>query len=78
MEVLALSPSKAIFRARTYSPITLNLFRFAVDDFLMTETRRKPTTGTRCLTVFDKCHRILYMTSRTYTGGLDWWTYQAL
>ena len=38
----ALSASKAIFRARTYSRITYN----SDDEYLMNETRRKPTTGT--------------------------------
>ena len=27
-------------------------------DYLMNETRRKPTTGTQCPTLFDKCHVI--------------------
>ena len=31
------------------------------DDYLMNETRRKPTTRTRCSTLFDKWHGIFYM-----------------
>ena len=38
----AQSASKAIFRARTYSHITYSV---RDDDYLMNETRRKPTTG---------------------------------
>ena len=39
------------------------------DDCLMNETRRKPTTGTRCPTLFDTWHGIFYMPSRTDTVG---------
>ena len=35
----------------------------------MNETRRKPTTGTRCPTLFDKWHGIFYMPSCTDTVG---------
>ena len=35
----------------------------------MNETRRKPTARTRCPTLFDKWHWILYMSSRTDTAG---------
>ena len=38
----ALSASKAIFRARTYNCITFSVRWY---DYLMNETRRKPTTG---------------------------------
>ena len=39
------------------------------DDYCMNETGRKPTTGTRCPTVFYKWHGIFYMPSRTDTAG---------
>ena len=39
------------------------------DGYLINECRRKPTTGTRCPTFFDKWHRNFYMTSRTDTDG---------
>ena len=35
----------------------------------MNETRRKPTTGTRCPTLFYKWHGIFYMPSCTGTAG---------
>ena len=35
----------------------------------MNETRRKPTTGTRCPTLFHKWHGIFYMPSHTDTAG---------
>ena len=41
------------------------------DDYLMNETRRKPTTGTRSPTLFDTWHRIFYMLSRADTAGLN-------
>ena len=50
----ALLASKAIFRARTYSHIIIS-----DDDYLMNETRRKPTAMIRCPTLFDKGHGIL-------------------
>ena len=50
-------------RPRTYSH---NLFRPVM---MMNETRRKPTTGTRCPTLFVKWHRIFYMPSHTDTAG---------
>ena len=62
----ALSASKAIFKGRTYIH---NFFQSGDDDYLMIEPRRKPTTGTRCLTVFNKWHRFLYTPSRTDTAG---------
>ena len=34
------------------------------DDYLMNETRRKPTTGRQSPTLFDKWHGIFYMPSR--------------
>ena len=34
-----------------------------------TPYRRKPTTGTRCPTLFDKWHGIFYIPSRTDTAG---------
>ena len=63
----ALSASKAIFRARTYSRITYSVY--GDDEYLMNGTRRKPTTGTRWATLFDKWHGIWYMPSRTDTAG---------
>ena len=36
---------------------------------MMNETMRKPTTGTRCPTLFDMWHRIFYMPSHTDTAG---------
>ena len=40
------------------------------DDNLINETRRKPTTGTRCPTLFDKWHGIFYMPrAQTCTPG---------
>ena len=66
----ALSASKAIFKARTYSrrPITCLA---GDDDYLMNETSRTPTTGSWCPTLFDKWHCICYMPicSRTDTAG---------
>ena len=35
----------------------------------MNETRRKPTTGTRCPALFEKWHGIFYVLSRTDTAG---------
>ena len=35
----------------------------------MNETRRKPSTGTQCPTLFDKWHGTFYMPSRTDTAG---------
>ena len=43
------------------------------DDYLMNETRRKPTTATRCPTLFDKWHGIFYAQSHRHG-----WTYQGL
>ena len=39
------------------------------DDYLMNESSRKPTTGTRCPTLFDKWDGIFYMPSRADTAG---------
>ena len=36
--------------------------------FLMNETRRKPSTETRCPTLFDKWHGIVHMPSHTDTA----------
>ena len=36
---------------------------------LLNETRRKPITGTRCPTLFDKWHGIYYIPSHTDTAG---------
>ena len=54
----------------------------------MNETRRKPTARTRCPTLFDKWHWILYMSSRTDRLDIPrplftqphrhGWTYQGL
>ena len=44
-------------------------YGYGDDDYLMNETRRKPTTGTRCPTLFDKWHGIFYMPSCTDTVG---------
>ena len=46
----ALSASKAIFRARTQK----KLIESGDDDYLMNETRRKPTTGRQSPTLLDK------------------------
>ena len=35
----------------------------------MNETRRKPTTGTQCPTLFDKCRGMFSMPSHTDTAG---------
>ena len=35
----------------------------------MNETRKKPTIGTRCSTLFGRWHGIFYMSSRTDTAG---------
>ena len=52
----------------------------------MNETRRKPTTGTRCPTLFDKRHKIFYMPSLTDSAGhtkafdypvMDHWGHEA-
>ena len=42
----------------------------------MDETSRKPTTGTRCRTLFDKWHRILYIPRRPRHRHS--WSYQGL
>ena len=39
------------------------------DDYLMNETRRKPTTERQSPSLFNKWHRIVYMPSRTDTAG---------
>ena len=39
------------------------------DDYLMNETRRKPTTGRQSPSLFDKWHRIFYMPSRIDEAG---------
>ena len=39
------------------------------DDYLMNETRRNPTTGGQCPTLFPKWYGICYMPSRTGTAG---------
>ena len=59
----ALSASKAIFRGRTYNCITYS------DDYLMNETRRKPTTGRQSPSLCDKWHGIFYMPSRIDEAG---------
>ena len=67
----ALSAFKAIFRVRTYS-VTYLLSTYSVRWwwlYLMYETRRKPTTRTGCLTLFDKWPGIFCMVSRTDTAG---------
>ena len=38
------------------------------DDYLMNDTRRKPTTGRQSPSLFDKCHGIFYMPSRIDTA----------
>ena len=58
------------------------------DDYLMNETRRKPTTGRRCPTLFDKWPGIFYMPSRRTRLDIPrplitqshrhGWTYQGL
>ena len=52
------------------------LIRFGDDHYLMKETRRKPTTRTRCPTLFDKWHGICYrpIPTATHSG----WTYEGL
>ena len=62
----ALSASKAIFRARTYNCITYSV---RDDDYLMNETRRKPTTGRQSPSLCDKWHGIFYMPSRIDEAG---------
>ena len=42
-------------------------FQSSDDDYLINVTRRKPTTGTRCPTLFDKWHGIFHMFSRPDT-----------
>ena len=42
------------------------------DDYLMNETRR-PTTATRCPTLFDTWHGIFYIYAQSHRYG---WTYQ--
>ena len=49
----ALSASEAIFRARTYDCI-----QSGDDDYLMNETRRKPTIGRQSPSLFNKSHGI--------------------
>ena len=39
------------------------------DDYLMNETRRKPTTGRQSPSLFDKWHGIFYMPSRIDEAG---------
>ena len=39
------------------------------DDYLMSETRRKPTTGIHCPTCFDQWRRIFYMPRYRDTAG---------
>ena len=41
------------------------LNRSGDDDYLANGTRRKPTTGTRCPTLFDKWHGIYYCSNIT-------------
>ena len=48
---------------------TLVLIQSGDDDYLINETMRKPTTGTRCPTLFGKWHRTFYMPSHTDTVG---------
>ena len=67
----AQSASEAIFRARAYNRIIYPIHS-GDDDYLMNVTRRKPTTGVRCPTLFDKCHEIVHMPSdpsHTYRHG---------
>ena len=45
------------------------LIQSSDDDYLMNETRRKPTTRRQSPSLFDKCHGIFYMPSRTDTAG---------
>ena len=52
--------SKAIFRARTYDCI---IIQSGHDDYLMNETRRKPTTGRQSPSLFNKWHGTFYMPS---------------
>ena len=42
----------------------VQLIQSSDDDYLMNETRRKPTTGRQSPSLFDKWHGIFYMTSR--------------
>ena len=55
-----------IFRARTYITYSVRWWWLA---YLRNETRRKPTTGTRCPIRFYKWPGIFYMPSRTDTAG---------
>ena len=64
-EFYSQSASKAIFRARTYDCI----IQSGDDDYLMNETRRKPTTGRQSPSLFDKWHGIFYMRSRIDEAG---------
>ena len=57
---------KAIFRARTYNNLFSPVTMIILDE---RNYRRKPTTGTRCPTLFDKWHGILYKPSCTDTAG---------
>ena len=52
-----------------HTVVCLVLIQSGDDDYLMNETIRKPTTGTRCPTLFDKWHGIFHMPSRTDTTG---------
>ena len=65
----ALSASKAIFRVRTYNCITYSV---RDDDYLMNETRRKPTTGRQSPSLFEKWHGI---NAQSHRRG---WIYQGL
>ena len=52
--------------ARTYSL----LIQPGNDDYLMNETRRKPTTGTQCPTLFARWPRIFYIDMSGHTKTL--------
>ena len=61
--------SKVIFRVRTRR-ITYYI-QSGDDEYLTNETMRKPTTGTQCPTLSDKCRTgyYIYMPNRTDTAG---------
>ena len=66
----ALSAATATFRERTYShDLHYYCIQSGDGDYLMNETRRTSTTGTRCPTLSDKWHWIFYMPSRINTTG---------
>ena len=60
---------KSVLTVRPIEHTVVELLQSSDNDYLMNETRRKPTTGIQFPILLDKWHSIFYNASRTDTAG---------